>query len=483
MCRRLWHGSAVLVMVAVLGCAKGPAPQAGKASVPPAGPSAGKAAPGQAATPASKAAQSPAAAATPAPESSAASAASAASVSSATSATSAAAGPFWPRFHGPKGDNISTDTGLLKEWPTDGPKLLWTAKGLGHGFASVVIADGLIYTAGNKDDKTMVTALDLEGKTVWQEDNGEAWTGEHPGTRGTPTLDADRLYHESPLGEVVCMEAKTGKRVWSLNILKEFDGQNITWALAESVLIDGDRAICCPGGKKASVVALDKMTGKPVWRAQGTGVPTSYATATVAECQGLRMVLAMNAKALLGVNADNGELLFTHPHETRYDVNATSPIYHGGEVFICSGYGSGAELLKLSVEGRKASVERVWESKELDNHHGGVILLNGYVYGAAQESNRGGWVCLDWKTGKKMYAERGVGKGSLTYADGLFYCLSEQRDMGLVEATPQALKVISRFKVPSGGQGPSWAHPVVCGGRLYVRHSDQLYAYDVRAAQ
>jgi outer membrane protein assembly factor BamB len=392
--------------------------------------------------------------------------------------TAAAPGTsFWPQFHGPKGDNLSADTGLLKEWPKAGPKLLWTAKALGHGFASVSLAGGLIYTAGNKDDTTMVTALDLDGNVKWQTENGPAWTRDHPGTRGTPTIDGDRVYHESPLGELTCYNAKTGQKIWGVNILQEFAGQNITWALAESVLIDGDRVICCPGGDKASVAALDKMTGKPVWTAKPTGVKASYASPVLAECQGLRMILTMNSKAFLGVNAHNGELLFTFPHETMYDVNATSPIYHDGQVFICSGYGSGSALLKIKIEGQKASVDPVWESKDLDNHHGGVILLDGYLYGAA---SRGNWVCLKWETGEKMYAEHGVGKGSLTYADGMLYTLSEQRDIGLVEATPKAHKVISKFKVPSGGEGPSWAHPVVCGGRLYVRHSDQLFAYDVR---
>lgn len=391
----------------------------------------------------------------------------------------ASGAPYWPRFQGPKGDNLSADTGLVKQWPRGGPKLLWTAEGLGHGFASVTLAGGRIYTAGNKDGKTTITALDLEGKTFWQKENGEAWEGSHPGTRGTPAIDGDRLYHESPLGDVVCLNAKTGEKIWGLNILKEFDAENIEWALAESLLIDGDRVICSPGGAKASVAALDKKTGQTVWTAKSTGTRTSYASPVLAECQGLRILFTMNSKAFLAVNADNGDLLFTVPHETRYDVNATSPIYHDGHVFICSGYGSGGAMFKLKVDGRKASVEQVWESKELDNHHGGVILLDGFLYGAAQEKNHSGWVCLDWKTGKKMYANKGVGKGSLTYADGMFYTLSEQRDMGLVPATPEEHKVVSKFKIPSGGEGPSWAHPVVCGGRLYVRHSDQLFAYDV----
>jgi outer membrane protein assembly factor BamB len=278
------------------------------------------------------------------------------------------------------------------------------------------------------------------------------------------------------LGQLVSLDAKSGEQFWTLNILDEFDAKNITWALAESVVIDGDHLICCPGGPKASVVALDKTTGNTVWTAKSTGEKTGYATPALAECAGLRMILTMNAKALIGVNADTGDLLFRHGHETEYDVNATTPIYHDGQIFITSGYGSGSEMLKLTVDGQQASVEPLWQAKELDNHHGGVILLDGYVYGT---SARGKWICLNWDTGEVMYSERGVGKGSLTYADGMLYTFSENRKVGLVEATPARHEVISQFELPKGGPGKSWAHPVVCGGRLYLRHSDQLCVYNV----
>jgi outer membrane protein assembly factor BamB len=387
---------------------------------------------------------------------------------------------FWPRFHGPKGDNISTDSGLLKEWPKEGPKLLWTAKGIGEGYGCPAMADGSIYVSGNVNDETTITALDLDGKIRWQKPAGKAWTdkGRWPGTRGTPTVDDGRVYHESPLGQVVCLDAKSGDEIWSVNILKEFDAKNITWALAESVLVDGNRVLCCPGGEKASVAALDKKSGKTVWTTKSTGELANYATPTLAEDHGLPILLAMNQKGLIGVNADNGELLFQHPHETRFDINATSPVFHDGQIFITSGYGAGSEMLKLTVNGQKASVESLWKSKDLDNHHGGVVLLDGYIYGS---SFGGKWVCLAWKGGEKQYAERGVGKGSLTCADGRFYIWSEKGKAGLVPVSPKKFEVISQFQAAKGGEGPTWAHPVVCGGRLYLRHGDLLHAYDIRA--
>jgi outer membrane protein assembly factor BamB len=386
--------------------------------------------------------------------------------------------PFWPRFHGPNGDNKSSDTGLLEKWPNDGPPLVWELEGIGDGFASVSMANGLIYTAGNIGDQTVVTALNMEGEIQWQTPCGAAWTKSHAGTRSTPTIDDNRVYYETPLGDVCCLAAKTGKKIWDLNILKAFDAKNITWALAESPIVDGKRLICCPFGRQGSVVALDKMTGKVIWAAKDVGDNAGYATPTLTEFRGTRMILTMSGKALIGVDADSAEVLFRYEHQTSYDVNALKPVFADGKVFISSGYGSGSELVKLTKTRRAITAERVWESKKMDNHHGGVVVLDGYIYGAEYRRN---WVCLDWETGEAMYSERGVGKGSLTYADGMLYTLSEKRGtVGLVKPTPEGHEVVSEFQIPAKGDGPSWAHPVVCGGRLYVRHGNYLFAFDVK---
>ncbi|MHC4177291.1 MAG: outer membrane protein assembly factor BamB family protein [Planctomycetota bacterium] len=390
----------------------------------------------------------------------------------------AAEAPYWPQFHGPKRDNISTETGLLKKWPSGGPKLLWTARGIGHGFASVSIAKGLAYTTGNIDNRTVITCLDLDGGIRWQVDNGPAWTKDKPGSRATPTIDTGRLYHKSPYGHLICLDAKTGKRIWGLNILEKFQGKNITWALAESLLVDGDHLICSPGGPETAVVALDKNTGKTVWKSPtAEGDRAGYSSPALAEYKGLRMILKMTSRAMIGVNADSGDLLWRFPHKSPWDENIFMPIFHDGQVFITSRT-TGSVMLRVHVQGKKASVEEVWRSRELDNHHGGVVLLDGYLYGSCVAPR---WVCLDWKTGRTMYTARGVGKGSLTCADGLLYTLGENSTMGLVKPTAAAHDLISEFRIPAGGKGLSWAHPVVCGGRLYIRHSDYLYAYDVRA--
>jgi outer membrane protein assembly factor BamB len=396
-----------------------------------------------------------------------------------SAACAADQGPFWPQFHGPNRDNISTEKGLLKEWPENGPALLWTADGLGHGYSTVSIAGGIIYTAGNIEKETVIAALDLDGKILWQVKNGKGWTGDRPGTRGTPTIDGDRLYHESPLGDILCLQAKTGKRIWGLNILEKFQSKNIRWALSESLLIDGDHVICCPGGPQTCMVALDKNTGEVVWKAASTNELGGYASPIIAGCKGLRIIITLTLKGMIGVNADTGELLWHVKHESYADENVFAPIYHDGHVFI-STLQAGSVKWKINVEGNKASLKEMWRTKELDNHHGGGVLIDGYIYSASCIYNRSKWICLDWETGQMKYADKGVGKGSLMYADGMLYMLSENSNMGLVRPTPNRYELISSFKIPKGGKGNSWAHPVVCGGRLYIRHGDFLYAYSIR---
>jgi outer membrane protein assembly factor BamB len=392
---------------------------------------------------------------------------------------SADAAPFWPCFQGPRGDNIADETGLLQAWPEDGPPLVWTAEGIGQGYSSVSLARGLIFTAGNINDQSVVTALDLEGTIRWQTPVGGAWTGSHPGTRSTPTIDDDRLYFQNPLGELFCLNAATGAPIWNVNVLEKFGSSNITWALAESVLIDGDHVISTPGGPQTAVVALNKMTGETVWQSPSAeGDPPGYATTTLVEYAGKRLIFAFTGKAVICVDAGNGNLYWRFPHETSYDVNALKPIFRDGRVFVSSGYGSGSRMLKVQVDGDQVSVEEVWTTKDLDNHHGGVLLRDGFLYGAKYRRD---WACLEWDSGKTMYTQRGVGKGSLTCADGMLYTFGEQLDMGLVAADGSRFEVVSQFKLPSEGEGPSWAYPVVCGGRLYLRHDNRLFCYDVRA--
>ncbi len=407
--------------------------------------------------------------------------------------TLSAAEPSWPVFHGPKGDNKSTDTGLLKSWPDGGPKLLWKIDTLGNtefpGYSGVTVADEKLFTTGNvkngddeKEANSFVFALDTAtGTEIWRYDNGPGWTGHYPGDRSTPTVDGDRVYAFSSLGRMACLELATGKEIWARNIRDEFSAKLPTWSYAESPVIDGDVLLCWPGSQEAAALALDKMTGKTIWATPGTEQLAAYATTIVFEQDGLKIYANMNQKGLIGVNAKTGEQLFFVDHPTSYDVNATMPVYQNGRILTSAGYGTtGTQQFKLTVSGDKVSVEKVWHEKKLDNQHGGLVVLDGYIYGSAHKYKGGNWLCLKWEDGSIAWDEQGVRQGSVTFADGMLYCMSEKDGtVALVKATPEKYEEISRFMLPEEGAGLYWAHPVVCGKKLYLRHAQFLYCYDV----
>ena len=399
--------------------------------------------------------------------------------------TSCALAEDWPQFHGPRRNNLSTETGLLKRWPSQGPRLIWRAAGAGEGFASVAISGGRIYTAGSIADNTVVTALDMAGETIWQEKNGPAYDRSYPGARATPTVVGGKVYHLNGDGYVVCLDAATGKRVWGLNILEKFGGRNIRWGLSESLLVDGDRVICSPGGKQTSVVALDADTGKTVWTCTGLGDLPGYAAPIVVEYGGLRQIVTMLSASAVGIAADTGKLLWRYPHKVSHDVNIATPVYRDGHLALLGTWGRGATMLRLHVRDGGCDAEEIWRTKELDNEHGGVVLIDGHLYGHADGNHRNRhWACLDWKTGKTMYSVKGLPtkkSGTLTYADGLLYVLCDSGTVALVPPVPDGFEIVSQFRLPAGGKGPTWAHPVISNGRLYLRHGDFLYAYDVRA--
>ncbi len=391
----------------------------------------------------------------------------------------------WPQFHGPRRDNRSDETGLMRSWPEGGPRLLWTAEGLGKGYTSVAVAGGMIYTAGKIERSTHVFAFDMSGKPRWRAANGEAWQAaprmrwavRYDGSRGTPTVSDGVVYHLGELGRLAAFEAKTGREAWSANVLERFEAKRPSYGLCESVLIDGEKLICSPGGARGYMVALDRKTGKTLWANTDISDGVGYCSAVVAELGGIRQIVTMSAEALFGVGAETGKLLWRVPHSNKRNNSCTDPICSDGHVYASTGYGGGSVLVKLTAAGGGIRAEKVWTSELLDNHHGGVVLAAGHLYGSGHESR--GWFCLDFLTGEQKH--RADGKGSLTWADGMLYCLEENGAMSLVEATPEGRRVVSSFQVPSGGRGKHWSHPVVCGGRLYVRHADRLFAYDVKA--
>jgi len=406
-----------------------------------------------------------------------------ASVLSAAAAPPPATAPDqWAQFHGPRRDNKSTEKNLLSQWPKDGPELLWARRGVGKGYATVSISGGRIYTAGNIDKQTVITALNIDGKILWQAKNGPVDKRSYPGSRGTPTVDRGRVYHLGPDGAIVCLDAETGKEIWALNVLERFKGANCTWGLSESLLIYGKNVICVVGGAKTSIVALDKDTGKTRWTSPSVGDKPGYASPIVVEYGGLRQIVTAMSRAIVSVAADTGKLLWKFEHRVWLDENITTPIYHDGHIFV-AGPGRGATLLKLKVTGQKCAVKTAWKNPKFDNQHGGAVLTGGYLFGHAKKGSR--LTCVEFKTGKMMYsvAHEAAGKKSaaMTLAGGMLYVLNDRNTVYLAPATSKAFKPISSFEILPGGSGPLWAHPVVFGGRLYIRHDKILMAYDIRA--
>jgi outer membrane protein assembly factor BamB len=391
----------------------------------------------------------------------------------------------WTGYHGPYRDNRSADSGLLKHWPEGGPRLLWTASGLGLGYSSVALSAGLLYSAGMTDKQTFVIALSLDGRERWRQANGPAWeagqgmryAAGYAGARATPTCDQGHVYHLSETGILGCFGAATGEVVWHLDLPKAFEAKIPKYGYAESVLIDGGRLICSPAGAKGAVVCLDKSSGRTVWANSDVPGSAGYTSCRLAEVAGRRQLLGMTAKVAFGLDPESGRTLWTVEHGNPRENNATDPVLWNNQVVLSSGYGAGSRLVRLTPGAEGVAAETAWSTKLLDNHHGGIMALDGFLYGAGHEAK--GWHCLDLRTGQPRWTA--PGKGALTWADGLLYCLEERGTMTLVEPSPEVHRELSSFRLPSGGDGLYWAHPVVCGGRLYIRHAEALFAYDVRA--
>jgi outer membrane protein assembly factor BamB len=386
----------------------------------------------------------------------------------------------WPQFHGPRRDNIARETGLLKQWPPDGPRLLWKFAGAGRGYACVSVAKGMLFTSGDFGEEEMVMALGLDGQLKWKTPNGKAWRGAQPGARTTPTCDDGMVYQLNAHGNLVALEAATGKLAWSVDIREKFDATLTLWGYAENVLIDGDKLFCTPGGAKGRVVALDKKTGRTLWANTEITDRQGYCSPILAESGGVRQLITLAHSSVFGVDVQTGKLLWSHPHESTCDQNVTSPIFHDGHVFVSSGHKAGARVVKLSADNRAA--RQVWFGTRLDNCHGGVLLLDGHLYGSGCRLFNKGLHCVEFATGSVLYTAREIGKTSVTFADGLLYCLGNEGDVMLVKVTPQAATIVSRFKLSREDKSPVLSHPVVCEGRLYLRHLDDLWAYDIRAA-
>jgi outer membrane protein assembly factor BamB len=380
----------------------------------------------------------------------------------------------WPQWRGPDRDGISSETGLLKAWPEGGPPLVWKTTDVGEGFASLAVAGGRVFTQGQKAGYQILMALDEKtGELLWQQFNGKTYRNRRGnGPRGTPTVDGDTVYALSSEGNLVAVEAATGKKLWETNLLKRFNTRNIGWGISESPLVDGQRLIVNAGGDGASVVALDKKNGNVLWKSQSD--EAGYSSAMVTEAGGLRQYVLLTGEAAIGVLAKNGELLWRYKRVSNRTANVATPIVRDNYVFVSSDYGTGAALLELKANGGAVSADEVYFTRDMKNHYSTCVLIGDYLYGYSSRA----LTCMNFKTGEVVWKDRAVGKGQIIAADGQLYLFSEDGLAGLAEATPEGYRGKGLFRIDSGDY-PTWALPVVANGRLYLREQGNLYCYNI----
>lgn len=387
------------------------------------------------------------------------------------------------QWRGAARDGKYADTGLLKEWPKKGPELILQKEGLGNGYSTPILYNRNVYISGRRDSLDVITKLDMKGDIIWETIYGHSWNKSFQEARSTPTIENGKLYIMGGLGTVVCIDTESGKIIWKKNTHEEFAGEFHRWGMAESLLLTDNAVISSPVGERTAVVALDKLDGSLLWQTESLGGVRSYASPLLINHNGRKLLLVTSSKDLIAVSPEDGKVIWTydvlkeHSKENRR-INTNSPLYHQGSIFTTSGYDADGIMLNLSPDG--SSVKLNWSNSNLDTHHGGVVLVNGYLYGSNWLNNgNGNWVCQEWETGKLMYEEKWHNKGSIIYADGLLYVYEEKRGhVGLLEPTPEGFQMISSFRIEDGS-GPYWAHMSIYDKKLFVRHGTVLFIYDI----
>jgi outer membrane protein assembly factor BamB len=404
----------------------------------------------------------------------------------------------WPGWMGPDRTGVSQETGLLKQWPKEGPKLMWKVTDIGEGYSTPSVAAGKIFLMSNRgtNDEFAIALNIKDGSKLWEQRIGKVGPNrgpQYPGSRSTPTVDGDAVYVLASGGDLACLDAAKGQVRWKKSLPTDFDGKSGNWAYAESPLIDGDVLVCTPGGDKATLVALNKTNGEVIWKAVvpggsgggggGKGMRmapnmAAYASAIVATVGGVKQYIQILTGSMVGVAAKDGKLLWRYDKMTGSTL-CNTPLFHDGFVFasaLARGGFTGSVLLKLTATGEGVKTEEVYTNKSLSVHHGGVVRVGDTVYGTTES----GLVCIDFKSGEMKWQNRCVGKGSVAAADGCLYVRSEKGPVALVEATPTAYKEISRFDQTDRSGKNAWPHPVIAGGRLYLRDQNVLLCYDVK---
>ena len=383
------------------------------------------------------------------------------------------------QWRGPNRDGKYLQTGLLNQWPAEGPELLWSFEGLGAGHGSVSIADGQLFILGMPDTMGVIYCLDLEGDLLWQREYGPEWYTNYSGPRSTPTIKDGRLYFVSGQGVAFCMNTENGEVLWSRNMFESFGAQPTSWGIAESPLLDGDRIILTPGGKEHNVVALDRFTGETIWSSKGNGEQSAYCSPILVQHNDTRLIVTMTAESVLGIDADHGQTYWRIAHKQGDKINANSPVYGGGRVFSATSQADttqGHLMIQLSEDGKTAEVG--WRNEKRFNLLGGIILHEENLYSSTYDKKE--WYSLDAATGNLNYLSDQVSGGATIFADGLFYCYGTDGVLALIEPKENDCRVISSFEVPLGTD-QHWAHPVIHEGKIYLHHGNALMCYDIAA--
>ncbi|WP_167605465.1 PQQ-binding-like beta-propeller repeat protein [Maribellus sediminis] len=391
------------------------------------------------------------------------------------------------QFRGVDRSGYYNETGLLKRWPENGPRMLLKIEGIGKGFSQPILADGKIFVTGIKEDTLdILSAYSLNGEMLWDVAYGRSWTASYIDSRSTPTFCDGKLYVVSGTGQVNCIDGNTGKIIWQVDAIKKYAGSIHTHGDSEAPLLVGDLVVYTTGGEAYTMIAFDKNNGNLVWKTKSLGGNKSYASPTLIRHNSKPIILVQTAENFIGINPENGTLLWSH-NLMQYHLNSSGkggntnpPLYHNGEIFVTSGYDHPGLMFRLSEDGRSISLK--WRNDVLDNHHGGIVLLDGNIYGANWTNNSNGkWASINWETGETNWEQDWINKGSIISADNMLYFYEEKRgNVALVEPSPEKLNIVSSFRIEDGA-GPHWAHPAIYNGTLFIRHGDVMMMYDIQA--